>query len=326
MLTSKDLGGLETVLITGATGQDGWIAADYLRKAGRNPVGLIREGRQIPGDGHPIETWVRWDWTTGDAISQIISELRPSAVLHLAAHHFSAGAEPADKFADAGESLETNLYGPMRLMLAMQAVRPGMTFIAASSSQVFTAHDLAQVVSEQSVPEPSTIYGVAKLGVMNAIDFFRRQGTLKGGSAILFNHESIRRPRRFVSRKISSAVAEIHLGKRQKLELQNICASADWSSAHDAVRAMLMMAAHGVNSDCVIASGKATPLQALLEAAFRSVGLNWQDYVQYEISRPSPFLVGDPAKIYAACGWRAEEPIESVMAKMVEHDLALGAQ
>jgi nucleoside-diphosphate-sugar epimerase len=97
------LGKLETVLITGSTGQDGRLAARTLSKADRRPVGLVREGRAVLAQDHPITEWYTWDWQCQDSLEAILKEVSPDAVLHLAAHHHAAVRNPVEPIVDAAE-------------------------------------------------------------------------------------------------------------------------------------------------------------------------------------------------------------------------------
>lgn len=317
------LGKLETVLITGATGQDGRLAASVLRNADRRPVGLVREGRASPTQDHPITEWYTWDWQCQDSLEAILKDVSPDAVLHLAAHHHAAVRNPVESAADAAEMYSTNSSGAVSLIHALINAAPEAQLVAAASSQIFTAEEPNTYVDENSPIRPTTFYGVTKASTMSVIDYYRRKGKLRGGSAILFNHESEYRPASFVTRTISQAVAAIAGGYQERLSLANIGAAADWCAAEDAVEAMLMMAGMGLNEDLIISSGKATFLKSLLDAAFETVGLDWRDYVDSEKDEMRPFLVGKPNRIESICGWKVTTPMPRVMEAMVKHDQAL---
>lgn len=317
------LGKLETVLITGATGQDGRLAATTLSKADRKPVGLVREGRTVPTQDHPITDWYTWDWQCQDSLEAIIKEVSPDGVLHLAAHHHAAVRNPIESVADAAEMHSTNLSGTVSLIHALLNAAPEAQFVAAASSQMFTAEKPNTYVDENTPIRPSTFYGVTKASTMSVINYYRQKGRLRGGSAILFNHESEYRPASFVTRTISRAAAAIADGRQKRLSLANIGAAADWCAAQDAVQAMLMMVGMGLNEDLIISSGKATFLKGLLDAAFETVGLDWRDYVDGEKDEVRPFLVGKPNRIEQICGWKVTTPMPHVMEAMVKYDQAL---
>ncbi len=317
------LGNLQTVLITGATGQDGRLAADLLAKANRTPIGLVREGRHAPTQGHPIIEWHTWDWQSQDALEAILEDVSPDAVLHLAAHHHSSTHTVADSIADSANMFSTNLTGTVRLVHALAKVSPNTQLVSAASSQIYTPDEPNTFVDESSLIRPHTFYGVTKASTMSVINFYREKGMLRGGSAILFNHESEHRPPSFVTRTISRAAAAIADGCQKHLSLANIGAAADWCAARDAVQAMLMMAGMDLNEDFIVSSGKATHVKELLGAAFGAVSLDWRDYVVGEKDEIRPFLIGNPARIQRACGWKAEISMSQVMKAMVKYDQAL---
>ncbi|MBT5239698.1 MAG: NAD-dependent epimerase/dehydratase family protein [Rhodospirillaceae bacterium] len=317
------LGNLQTVLITGATGQDGRLASSILRNEGRRPIGLGRKGRAAAPTDHPITDWVWWDWQDRSMLEDLLDEIKPDAVLHLAAHHHSATTNLNDLASDAEDMLSTNMTGSAALVLAIQRAAPEARLIAAASSQMFTPTQTETRIDELSKILPASLYGITKAATLQMIDHYRRQCAIQGGSVILFNHESRYRPARFVARTISQAAAAISTGAQDRLTLQNIGASADWCAAKDVVEAILRIAASSQNADFIVASGQATPLKDLLDAAFSCVGLDWRDHVDSREDYPQPYLIGDPSRIQAACGWRSVTPMQSVMADMVTHDRLL---
>jgi GDPmannose 4,6-dehydratase len=218
------------------------------------------------------------------------------------------------------------LSGTVSLIHALLNAAPEAHLVAAASSQIFTAEEPNTYVDENSPIRPPTFYGLTKASTMSVINYYRQKGKLRGGSAILFNHESEYRPASFVTRTISLAVAAIAGGRQKRLSLANIGAAADWCAAEDAVQAMLMMAGMGLNEDLIISSGKVTFLKGLLDAAFETVGLDWHDYVDGDKDEIRPFLVGNPNRIERICGWKVTTPMSRVMEAMVKHDQALLTQ
>ena len=145
-------------------------------------------------------------------------------------------------------------------------------------------------------------------------------------SGILFNHESPRRGENFVTRKITRAVAEIKLGRRDSLILGNLDAKRDWGFAGDYVEAMWLMMQQPEPDDYVIATGETHSVQEFLEEAFALVDLDWHDYVRTDpkFYRPAEvdLLLGDASKAQRKLGWEPRVKFKDLVRLMVEADLA----
>ena len=144
-------------------------------------------------------------------------------------------------------------------------------------------------------------------------------------SGILFNHESPRRGKEFVTRKISYAVARIKLGLAHKLELGNLNAKRDWGYAGDYVRAMWLMLQQPKPEDFIVATGESHAVREFAEIAFRYVNLDWKKHVviSQKFYRPSEvhILCGDAAKARRKLKWRPEVSFQRLVEMMVDHDL-----
>jgi GDPmannose 4,6-dehydratase len=145
-------------------------------------------------------------------------------------------------------------------------------------------------------------------------------------SGILFNHESPRRGKEFVTRKISDAVARIKLGLQSELRMGNIDARRDWGFAGDYVKAMWLMLQQPEPDDFVIATGRSRSVRDFLDLAFARAGLNWKDYVVTDpkFLRPAEVesLLGDARKARDKLGWVPAVDVEGLVNMMVDADLA----
>jgi len=145
-------------------------------------------------------------------------------------------------------------------------------------------------------------------------------------SGILFNHESERRGREFVTRKVSDGVARIKLGLSKCLKLGNLDSKRDWGFAGDYVKAMWLMLQQDKPDDYVVATGETHTVKRLVELAFSAVGLDWKKYVEIDpaLVRPAEvdLLIGDPSKARAVLGWKPEVTFEQLVERMVQADLA----
>ncbi|MEY4225640.1 MAG: hypothetical protein RL190_397, partial [Actinomycetota bacterium] len=169
-------------------------------------------------------------------------------------------------------------------------------------------------------------YGATKAFAFSLGRMYRERFDLAISTAVLYNHESPRRPDSFVSRKITRAAAEISVGSRRELRLGNLDAVRDWSFAGDVAEGLALMAEAEIGADYVLASGQARTVGDLLAAAFGHVGLDWRDHVveDPEFKRPaeSHVLCGNPGKAERELGWRRTQTFEDMIGEMVDHDLA----
>jgi GDPmannose 4,6-dehydratase len=204
---------------------------------------------------------------------------------------------------------------------------PGrVRFYQASSSEMFgKVQEVPQ--SESTLLWPRSPYGVAKVfGHYMTINYRESYG-MHASSGILFNHESPRRGLEFVTRKVTRAVARIHLGLQSDLELGNLDAQRDWGFAGDYVEAMWLMLQQDQADDYVIATGATHSIRDLLDIAFSHVGIeDWTSYVRQNPAYMRPaevdLLVGDASKAKAVLGWTPQVGFEQLVRMMVDADLA----
>lgn len=174
---------------------------------------------------------------------------------------------------------------------------------------------------------PRSPYGVAKVyGHWITINYRESYG-LHATSGILFNHESPRRGREFVTRKITNHVAQIKLGLTDELRLGNLDAQRDWGFAGDYVKAMWLMLQQDEPQDYVVATGETHSVEEFLRVAFEYVNLDWHDYVIQDprYMRPAEvdLLVGDPSKAGANLGWEPAVSFTELVKMMVDADIEL---
>lgn len=314
-------------LVTGITGQDGSYLAEFLLEKGYDVYGLIRRSstvnferiRHIQHDVHLL---------SGDLLDQnslmfAIQEARPHEVYNLGAQSFvpASWAQPL-------LTGEITALGVARLLEAIRSTDAGIRFYQASTSELFgKVRESPQ--SETTPFYPRSPYGVSKVyGHWITINY-RESYDMYACAGILFNHESPRRGLEFVSRKITNGVARIKHGRDSRLLLGNLDARRDWGYAGDFVRAMWMMLQQETPDDFVIATGRDRTIREFCEAAFGSVGLDWEEYVEVDerFLRPAEVEVlrGDPSKARRILGWEPEVSFEEMVAMMVERDMELVA-
>ncbi|MCZ2342274.1 MAG: GDP-mannose 4,6-dehydratase [Bacteroidales bacterium] len=316
---------MKRALITGITGQDGSYLAELLLEKGYEVHGVVRRAS--------TETFERIAHLTGKihlhqadlldqlSIIDVMKEAEPDEVYNLAAQSFvpTSWKQPV-------LTGEFTALGVTRMLEAIKLLgRDKIRFYQASSSEMFGK--VQAVPQTESTPfYPRSPYGVAKLyGHWITINYRESYG-MYCVSGILFNHESPRRGREFVTRKVTDGVARIKLGLSNELRLGNLDAKRDWGYAGDYVRAMWLMLQQDQPDDYVIATGETHTVQRLVELAFAAVDLDWKKYVVTDpaLVRPAEvdLLIGDPTKAKTQLGWTLDVGFEQLVQMMVESDLA----
>ncbi len=313
----------KTALITGITGQDGSYLAELLLHEGYRVVGMTRRTstdvhERIQHLVDEIE-FVSGDLLDQSSVTSIVARVKPDEVYNLAAQSFVPTSW--DQPVLTGEF---TALGVTRVLEAVRSVDRKIRFYQASSSEMFGK--VQAVPQDESTPfYPRSPYGVAKLyGHWITINY-RESYDLYAVSGILFNHESERRGKEFVTRKITDGVARIKLGLATELRLGNLDARRDWGFAGDYVRAMWLMLQRPAPDDYVIATGTTRSVGDFVRAAFAVAGLDWERYVVVDprYYRPAEvdLLVGDPAKARTQLGWEPEYSFERLVETMVIADL-----
>jgi GDPmannose 4,6-dehydratase len=314
----------KTALITGITGQDGSYLAELLLANGYRVVGMTR--RTSTEVHERIEHIVdRVEIVSGDLLDQssmtkLIDDVAPDEVYNLAAQSFvpTSWSQPV-------LTGEFTALGVTRVLEAIRHVNPRIRFYQASSSEMFGK--VVETPQIESTPfYPRSPYGVAKVyGHWITINY-RESYDLFAVSGILFNHESERRGKEFVTRKITDGVARIKYGLADDLRLGNLDARRDWGFAGDYVRAMWLMLQQDGPDDYVVATGRTHTVREFCRLAFAAADLDYEKYVREDrrFMRPAEvdLLIGDPAKAKRVLGWEPETSFEDLVDRMVRADLA----
>jgi GDPmannose 4,6-dehydratase len=205
--------------------------------------------------------------------------------------------------------------------------RSGRTvrFFQASSSAIFDTLESPQ--NERTAFHPRNPYACAKAFAHWQTINYREAHGLFACNGILFNHESPRRPERFVSRKITRGAARIKLGLQDKLAMGSLDAERDWGFAGDYVEEMWLMLQHETPDDYVIATGQAHSVREFVEEAFGCLGLDYRAHVELDpqFTRPADadVLCGDASKIRRMLGWAPKVGFRALVRLMVDCDLEL---
>lgn len=312
-------------LITGITGQDGSYLAELLLEKGYRVVGMVR--RSSAENFYRIEhIRDRIELEQADLLDQyslidVLKRVQPAEVYNLAAMSFvpTSWSQPV-------LTTEFDAVGVTRILEAIRLTNPEARFYQASSSEMFGK--VREVPQRETTPfHPRSPYGVAKVYGHHITVNYRESYGLFACSGILFNHESPRRGKEFVTRKVTDGVARIKLGLAKDLKLGNLNAHRDWGFAGDYVRAMWMMLQQDAPDDYVVATGESHSVQELVELAFAHVGLDWKSYVREDPSliRPAEVdtLLGDWSHAREKLGWKPEVSFAQLVQMMVDADLGL---
>jgi GDPmannose 4,6-dehydratase len=310
-------------LITGVTGQDGSYLAELLLEKGYEVFGMVRRAStenfaRIEHLRRDIEL-VQADLLDQLSLITVLQRLRPHEVYNLAAQSFVPTSWDQPML-----TAEFNAVGVARVLEAVRLVDRSIRLYQASSSEMFgKVREVPQ--TEQTPFYPRSPYGVAKVYGHYITVNYRESYGLFACSGILFNHESPRRGKEFVTRKISDSVARIKLGIATELRLGNLAARRDWGYAKDYVHAMWLMLQQDQPDDYVVATGEEHSVQDAAEVAFGHVGLDWRDYVREDpaLLRPAEVdhLIGNAAKAHARLGWQPTVNFKRLLELMVDADL-----
>lgn len=302
-------------LVTGITGQDGSYLAELLLRRGYEVVGMTRS-KGVAIDG--VAT-VHGDLADHASLRAAVLGTAPDELYHLAAPTFvpASWEDPAGTMAAVAGATGT-------LLNAAREV-DGLRVMVASSGEIFGAAD-ASPQTERTPMRPRTPYGVAKLAAFGLVDTMRARYDLHAASAIAYNHESPRRPERFLPRKVTRGAAAIKLGLQAELQLGDLDAIRDWCHARDVVRGYWLMLQADEPCDVILAGGRGRTVRDLVDAAFAVVDLDPGDYVRVNPAfvRPPEGTppVGDTTLARERLGWEPEIGFEAMIEEMVRADLA----
>jgi GDPmannose 4,6-dehydratase len=310
-------------LITGLTGQDGSFLAELLLEKGYGVTGLVRGAPERPlGCSEHLRG--RVELVSGDllepaSVRAAVEHVGPAEIYHLAAPSFV----PAS-WEEPGETIRAIAGSAAAVLTAVRELGREMRVYVAASGSIFG--DARESPQREDTPcRPSTPYAVAKLAAHQLVGALRDHDGLHANSGIVFNHESERRPERFVTRRITRGAAAIALGLQQELTLGLLDAVRDWSFAGDVMRGAWLMLQQEKPDDYVLASGVPRTVAELAQVAFACVELDAQRYVRVDPSlvRPAETTpsVGDASKARRQLGWEPEVSFEALVERMVRADL-----
>ncbi len=329
----------KTALITGITGQDGAVLANILLEKGYRVCGLrpylpvddLERLHDLPKDAELYHA----DMSDGASLMRILEQTKPDEIYNLAAmSHVQVS------FSMPEHTGNVNGLGPVRLLEAMRSMdMKEVRFYQASSSEMFGNAPAPQ--NEETPFSPCSPYGASKLYAYWMVRTYRDAYGFHASNGILFNHESAQRGEQFVTRKITRAVGEFGMGRKEALQLGNLDARRDWGHARDYMNGAWMMLQQDAPGDYVLATGETHSVREFVERAFEASGrqIVWhgagagetghdkfsgQTLVSIDptLFRPQEIhcLIGDCTKARETLGWSPRISFEELVAEMVEAD------
>jgi len=305
----------QRTLVTGANGQDGTYLVERLVAAGDEVVGMCHsaEGAARLVATQPTVTAIVADLADDVGIKALVDDVEPTRIINLAGN--TSVARSWDFPAATADVLGV---GPIRLFDAAWKLSErsgtGVRVLQASSAEIFGNAD-ENPQTETTLRKPVTPYGAA---------VYRARG-MHISSAILYNHESPRRPETFVARKIAIAVARIARGEQETLSLGNIDVRRDWGYAPDYVEAMVTIIENETPGDFIVATGESHSVREFVAEAFAVAGVvDWESriIIDPQFYRPADpdVLVGDSARL-RSIGWQPSVGFAELVRIMVEAEL-----
>ena len=333
---------MKKAFITGITGQDGSFLTELLLEKEYEVHGIIRRASVFNTQriehlmGHPQLKLHHGDLSDSANLNKLLSNIKPDEIYNLGAmSHVAVSFEVPEYTA------QVDAVGTLRILDAMLNHCPEAKFYQASTSELYGK--VQEIPQKETTPfYPRSPYGVAKLYGFWITKNFREAYDLYACNGILFNHESERRGKTFVTRKITKIMSEISVGITDVLKLGNMDAKRDWGYAKDYVEGMWRMLQQEEPEDFVLATGKMYTVREFTEKAARHVGfeLVWEGENENEKGydkntgklivevdpkyfRPAEveLLIGDASKAKEKLGWEPKVEIDELVEIMMKNDL-----
>lgn len=333
---------MKNALITGINGQDGSYLAELLLEKGYNVYGIMRRKSVVDyGNVEHIKDKIKFIYADMTDVVSLVNAMKVSdadEVYNLAAQSFVATS-----WEQPLATAQIDALGVTNMLEAIRMVKPSCRFYQASTSEMFGL--VQEIPQKETTPfYPRSPYGVAKLYGHWITKNYRESYDMFACSGILFNHESERRGKEFVTRKITDAVARIKLGVQDHVELGNMDSKRDWGHSKDYVYAMWLMLQQDKPDDYVVATGETRTVREFVETAFAKVGMEVEFSgegvneigkdkatgkvvvkVNPDFFRPAEvdILIGDPTKADTVLGWERQIKFDELVERMVKNDLEL---
>ena len=337
---------VKKALITGVTGQDGSYLSEILLGKGYEVHGLIRRSSSFNTGriDHIINDkkynnqffFHHGDLTDASCLNRVLEKIGPNEIYNLAAQsHVKVSFDIPDYTA------QVDALGALRFLDAIRETQIDTKFYQASTSELFgKIHETPQ--NENTPFYPRSPYGVAKLYAYWIVVNYREAYNMYACNGILFNHESPRRGKTFVTRKIVQAACKIREGQQDCLYLGNLDAKRDWGYAPEFCEGMWLMLQQEKPEDYVLSTGETYTVREFVDLTFKelSIDLEWCGEGRNEIGidkktgnkivsidekyfRPTEvdILIGDSSKAKKQLGWEPKKTLPEIVKLMVDSDI-----
>ncbi len=314
-------------LITGINGQDGSYLTELLLKKKYYVHGLIRK---YSSNQKKIKLWRikhllknitlhNGDLNNYKNLKNIIIKIKPNEIYHLGGESFVHHS-----FKGENSAFNVNINSIHYILSILKNYSNKTKLYFAGSSEIFgNVKKFPQ--NERTNFNPSSSYGISKCAGFFLVKNYREIYKLYACTGIMYNHESSRRSKNYVTRKITVAISKIILGKQRFLHLGNIKSKRDWGHAKDYVLAMWKMLQQKKPNDHVIGTGKLHSVEQFLKIAFNIVGLNYKNYIKVDkkFLRPSDTnkLVADYSNAKKKLKWQPKIKFKDIIKEMVNTDI-----
>jgi GDPmannose 4,6-dehydratase len=333
----------KVAFVTGITGQDGSYLAELLLDKGYEVHAILRRSSVFTTQriehlfNHERLFTYHGDLTDSSNLHRLLMNIKPHEIYNLGAQsHVAVSFEVPEYTADVDG------LGVIRILDAVRDLGPNCKYYQASTSELFGGIPGTEPQSETTAFYPKSPYGAAKLYAYWVTVNYRESYNLFACNGILFNHESPRRGKTFVTKKITQAVARIYQGRQNVLKLGNLDAKRDWGHAKDFVYAQWLMLQQDEPQDYVIATGETHSVREFVELSFKEVDIDieWQGAgveekgidsdtgkvlveVDERYFRPTEVevLLGNPSKAEKELGWKRQISFKELVSGMVKYDL-----
>jgi len=320
---------MKTALITGISGQDGSYLSELLLSKGYQVHGIQR----VKNEKSTLNQLEPTSQITGQVNLHDLDLNNYSALLELfetvsfdECYHLAANSFVNESLEDGLLTMNNNINGSYSLLTAIKNIQPNCRCYFAGSSEMFG--NPPSMPQDETTPfNPRNPYGISKVAGYYLNKTCREKYDMFCSAGILYNHESPRRNKRFVTRKITLAAANIYLKRQENVALGNLDAQRDWGHAADYVKAMHSILQADQADDFVIATGTLHSVRDFCQAAFTELGLDYQQYVvqdeRFFREEEKILLHGNPKKAKQTLNWEPEISFEEMVKEMVRADLAL---
>jgi len=304
------------VLVTGAHGQDGTLMCRKLVEKGFKVFGVIKKN-SIPKLEIANVDYLEYNFNDYEDVQTIIKKLNPSQL-----YNFLGYTNVTNPWDNPIEVYEKNFMIPIKIMESIRIHSPKTKFLQSSSSLIF-GNGISKIQNEESERHPIYHYGFSKKFTDDIVNLYRNKFNLFFCSAILFNHESEIRGDNFFSKKLIKSAVEVHLGKRDYIELGNLESFRDYGYANDYIEACIKILEQEVPDDYVVSSGSKIKLYDFVKIVFHKLNLDMLNHLKITSHDNKPdslsHLFGDNKKIIST-GWLPKTSLENMIDKMINYE------